>query len=82
MEDLLKGIAQAIVDNPDQVSVKKIEGDRNIILELRVAKEDMGKIIGKRGQNIQAIRSILMGASAKQKKRCLLELIEEARSEV
>ena len=82
MEELITRIAQAIVDNPDQVNVKKIEGDRNIIFELRVAKEDMGKIIGKRGQNIDAIRSILTGVSAKQKKRCVLELIEEARSEV
>ena len=82
MEELIKGIAQAIVDNPDQVHVKKIEGDRNIIFELRVAKEDIGKIIGKGGKNIDAIRSILTGASGKHKKRCRLELIEEARSEV
>ena len=76
MEDLIKRIVQSIVDQPERVEIKKIEGDRTTVYELSVAKEDMGKIIGKRGQNIQAIRSIVFGASAKQKKRCVLELIE------
>jgi cold shock CspA family protein/predicted RNA-binding protein YlqC (UPF0109 family) len=65
------------VDNPDAVSVKKTEGVSTTVYELRVAKEDMGKVIGKRGRNIEAMRTILVGASAKEKNRCILELIEE-----
>jgi len=80
MQELIKHIAQALVDNPDQVSVEKIEGERTIVYELRVAKEDMGKIIGQRGRNIDAIRTILAGVSAKTKMRSILELIEEART--
>jgi predicted RNA-binding protein YlqC (UPF0109 family)/cold shock CspA family protein len=79
MEELVKRIAQAIVDSPEQVSVKKSEGDRTVAFELTVAKEDIGKIIGKHGRNIDAIRSILSAASAKIKKRCIFELIEEDR---
>ena len=77
MEDLVKRMVQALVDHPDQVSVKKIKGDIIIVYELRVAKEDIGKVIGQRGRNIDAMRTILAGASKKAKKRGVLELIEE-----
>ena len=76
IEDLLKRIAQALVDNPDQVNVASINGDRTSVLELRVAKEDIGKIIGKQGRNAQAMRTILRGVSAKEKKHVVLEIIE------
>ena len=76
MKDLVKYIAQALVDNPEQVEVSEMEGTQASVLELKAAKEDLGKIIGKRGRNIQAIRIILSAASAKLKKRTILEIIE------
>ena len=80
MKDLITRIAQAIVDKPDEVSVKKIEGTSTTVYELRVAKEDVGKVIGKRGRNIESIRTILARISAKEKKHCFFELIEEGRA--
>ena len=77
MEELVKRIAQALVDNPDQVSVKKTGSDRTIVYELRVAKADIGKVIGQRGRNIDAMRTILTGASARVKKTSVIELIED-----
>jgi predicted RNA-binding protein YlqC (UPF0109 family) len=76
MKDLINYIAQALVDNPEQVTVTEIAGDQTSVLELRVAKEDMGKVIGKRGRNAQAIRTILSGASGKAGKRYILEIVE------
>ncbi|MCK4986825.1 MAG: KH domain-containing protein [Desulfobacterales bacterium] len=76
MKDLISYIAQALVDNPDQVAVTEIEGGQTLILELRVAKEDMGKIIGKHGRTAQAIRTLLSAASGKAKKRIVLEILE------
>ena len=76
MRELVKRIAQAMVDDPDQVSVREVEGHNITVLELSVAKEDMGKVIGKRGKNAYAIRTILNAASAKVKKRVVLEIIE------
>lgn len=76
MKDLVKYIAQALVDNPDQVSVEEIEGNQTSVLELKVAKEDLGKVIGKQGRTARAVRTILSAASAKVKKRTVLEIIE------
>ena len=76
MKELIKRIAQAIVDDPEQVSVKEVEGDRTIVLELKVSKRDIGKIIGKRGRNADAIRTLLSAATAKSKKRVVLQLLE------
>jgi len=76
MKDLIKSIAQAIVDNPEQVTVEEIEGSYTSVLELKVAKEDMGKVIGKKGRTAQAMRDILNAASGKIKKRTVLEIIE------
>jgi predicted RNA-binding protein YlqC (UPF0109 family) len=76
MKDLIKGIVQALVDNPEQVEVSGIESDNVLVLELRVAKEDMGKVIGKQGRTAQAIRTILSAASGKAKKRTLFEILE------
>ena len=81
MEELIKRITEALVDNPAKVSVQKIGSDRTVIYELRVAKEDIGKVIGQHGRNIDAIRTILNAASAKVKKRSTLELIEDDRTE-
>ncbi len=76
MKDLVKYIAQALVDNPDDVSVGEVEGEQTSVIELRVAKEDLGKIIGKHGRTAQSIRTILSAASAKNKKRSVLEIVE------
>ncbi len=76
MKDLIKTIAQALVDYPERVEVSEVKGERILVIELKVAKEDIGKIIGKHGRNAQAIRTILGGASGKVKKRVVLEIIE------
>jgi len=76
MKELIKYIAQALVDNPEQVKVEEIEGRQTSVFELKVAKEDMGKVIGKQGRTAQAIRTILSAASGKAKKRNVLEILE------
>jgi len=76
MKELIKYIAQSLVDDPEQVTVEEIEGSHSSVLELRVAKEDMGKVIGKKGKTAQAMRLVLSAASAKLKKRAVLEIVE------
>jgi predicted RNA-binding protein YlqC (UPF0109 family) len=76
MQDLIGYIAKALVDSPEQVMVTEVEGRHTTVLELRVAKNDMGKIIGKQGRTAQAIRTILSAASGKTRKRYVLEIIE------
>jgi predicted RNA-binding protein YlqC (UPF0109 family) len=76
MKDLIKYIAQALVDHPEVVEVSEVEGAQTSVLELRVAKDDLGKIIGKQGRTARAIRTILSAACAKVKKRAVLEIIE------
>lgn len=76
MKDLIKYIAQALVDNPEVVEVAEVEGERTSVLELKVAKEDLGKVIGKQGKTAKAMRTILSAASAKIRKRTVLEIIE------
>ena len=76
MKDLIIYIAKALVDQPEQVSIAEIKGEHTNVLELSVAKSDMGKIIGKQGRNAQAIRTILSAASGKSRKRCILEIVE------
>ena len=65
MKDLINFIAQALVDNPEQVSVSEVKGNQTSVLELKVAKEDLGKVIGKQGRTARAMRTILSAASAK-----------------
>lgn len=76
MKDLINYIAQALVDHPEQVSVSEVEDNQTSVLELKVAKEDLGKVIGKQGRTARAMRTILSAASAKVKKRTVLEIIE------
>ena len=76
MKDLIAYIAKALVDKPEEVVVTEIEGEQTSVIELRVAKEDLGKVIGKQGRNVRAIRTILGAASAKMKKRSVLEILE------
>jgi predicted RNA-binding protein YlqC (UPF0109 family) len=76
IKELIHNIAQALVDNPEEVSVNEIEGRQTTVYELSVAKSDLGKVIGKQGRNAQAIRTILTAISAKIKKRVVLEIVE------
>ena len=76
MKDLIEYIAKALVDNPEAVEVSEVEGTKTSVLELKVAKEDLGKVIGKQGRTARAMRTILSAASAKVNKRTVLEIIE------
>ena len=76
MKELIKYIAQALVDNPDKVEVTAVEGEQTSVIELKVAKEDLGKVIGKQGRTARAMRTILSAASTKIHKRAVLEIIE------
>ena len=76
MKELIMRMAQALVDNPEQVEVSEVLGEQLSVFELRVAKEDMGKVIGKQGRNAKAMRIIVNAASAKVHKRINLEIIE------
>jgi uncharacterized protein len=76
MKELVKRMAQALVDNPEQVEVAEVLGEQISVIELRVAKEDMGKVIGKQGKNAKAMRAILSAASAKVHKRINMEIME------
>ena len=76
MKDLIKYIAQALVDHTEAVEVSEVEGEQTSVIELKVAKDDLGKVIGKQGRTARAIRTILGAASAKIKKRSVLEIIE------
>jgi predicted RNA-binding protein YlqC (UPF0109 family) len=76
MKELVLYIAKALVDNPDQVEVKEISGEKATVIELKVAESDRGKIIGKEGRIIKSIRTIVNSASAKLDKRATVEIIE------
>ena len=77
MKELVEIMAKALVDNPAQVEVTEIAGRDTSVIQLKTAKEDMGKIIGKKGHNVQAMRTILNAASRKLNKRVVLEIIEQ-----
>jgi len=76
MKQLVETIARAIVDEPDSVSVTEVAGAHTSILELKVAKTDIGKVIGKQGRTASALRTIVAAVSAKMKKRAVLEIVE------
>ncbi|MFW5801124.1 MAG: KH domain-containing protein [Spirochaeta sp.] len=75
-KELVAYVAQALVDNPDAVEVAVIEGEKSTILELRVAPEDIGKVIGKHGRIAKSLRTILTAASTKSGKRVVLEILD------
>ena len=77
MKELVKLMAEALVDNPAQVEVTEIAGRDSSVIQLKAAKEDMGKIIGKKGRNADAMRTILNAAAGKLKKRVILEIIDQ-----
>jgi uncharacterized protein len=76
MKELIRYIAEALVDRPEDVDVAEVQGEQTTVIELRVSKEDLGKVIGKQGKTAKAMRTILSAASAKVKKRAVLEIIE------
>ncbi|HEX9443771.1 MAG TPA: KH domain-containing protein [Candidatus Binatia bacterium] len=77
MKDLVQYLAKALVSNPDAVDVKETQGDTASILELRVAKDDLGRIIGKQGRTAKSIRTILNAAASKANRKVVLEIVEE-----
>lgn len=76
LSELIKAIAIELVDNPDEVDVVEIPGENNIVIELRVAKDDIGKVIGKEGRTAQSMRTILTAASQKLGKRAHLDIVD------
>ncbi len=76
LKELVEFVARALVDRPDDVSVSEIAGEQTVVLELRVAKEDLGKVIGKQGRTVKSMRAILNAAASKMRKRADLEIIE------
>ena len=76
MKTLVEDIAQALVDQPEEVHVNEVVGERTTVYELRVATSDLGKVIGKQGKTARSIRTILSAAGTKLKKRCVLEILE------
>lgn len=80
MKEFIEYMAKALVDNPAKVEVKEIEGEKTTIIELRVAPEDLGKVIGKRGRTAQSLRVLLHAIASKLKKYAVLEIVEEAKN--
>jgi len=76
MKTLIEYIARSLVDHPDEVQVNEVEGEQTSVLELKVAQEDLGKVIGKQGRTARAMRTILGAASIKARKRTVLEILE------
>jgi uncharacterized protein len=76
MKELIEYIAKALVDSPDEVTVTEVDGESVSVIELKVAKEDLGKVIGKQGRTARAMRTILSAASTKGTKRAVLEIME------
>ena len=76
LKELIEFVARSLVDAPDDVHVDEISGEQTVVLELRVAKDDLGKVIGKQGRTVKAMRSILSAAASKLRKRADLEILE------
>ncbi len=76
LKELVEYMGKALVDMPDEVEVTEIEGEQTTVLEIKVDKSDLGKVIGKQGRTARALRTILNAASTKMKKRSVLEIIE------
>ncbi len=76
LTDLIECMAKALVDLPDEVEVSEINGEKTVVFELKVVKEDLGKVIGKQGHTVRAMRTILGAAATKLKKRAVLEILE------
>jgi len=77
MKEFVEYVVKALVDYPDEVSVREVDGERTVVFELRLNKSDIGKVIGKNGRTISALRSLLTSAAAKQGRRAVLEIVED-----
>jgi len=77
MKELVQFLARQLVNNPDAVEVKEVHGDTASVLELRVAKEDLGRVIGKQGRTVNSIRTILKAVASRTNRKVILEIIEE-----
>jgi len=77
MKDFLDFVVRSLVDKPEEVEIKAIDGEKATVYELRLNKADIGKVIGKNGRTIQAIRTLMTGASAKQGRRAVVEIVED-----
>jgi len=77
MKEFVERIAKELVDNPDQVNVTEVDGERTTVIELRVAKEDLGKVIGKEGRIAKAMRVLISASTAREEKKCVLEIVED-----
>ncbi len=76
MKDLILYVVKALVDHPESVEVQELQGEKTTVIELKVAQEDLGKVIGKQGRTARSLRTILNAAGTKLGKRCVLEIIE------
>ncbi|ACO03806.1 MULTISPECIES: KH domain-containing protein [Persephonella] len=76
LQELVEFVAKSLVDHPDKVEVKEIEGEKTTVIELKVAPEDLGKVIGRQGRTARAIRTLLAAVARKQNKRAVLEILE------
>jgi len=76
LKSLVEYIAKSLVDHPDRVDVNEIEGEKTTILELKVAEDDLGKIIGRHGRTAKAMRTVINAAATKERKRAVLEILE------
>ena len=76
MKELVEVLARSLVDNPDQIEINEVEGEKSIIIELKVAEEDMGKVIGKKGRIAKAIRTVVKASAAREGKRVVVEIIQ------
>ena len=76
LKELIEYMVKSLVDNPDEVNISEVEGEQTSVIELKIAKEDLGKVIGKQGRTARAMRTILNAASTKARKRAVLEILE------
>lgn len=76
LRDMIEEIARSLVDNPEEVQVSEVQGEQTTVLELRVAQDDLGKVIGKQGRTARAMRTLLAAAGMKHRKRAVLEILE------
>lgn len=76
MKELIESIAKSLVDNPNEVHVNEVQGEQDLILELRVAPEDMGKVIGKQGKVAKAIRTVVKAAALNENRKVVVEIID------
>ncbi|HRZ79791.1 MAG TPA: KH domain-containing protein [bacterium] len=77
MKEFVEKIVKQLVDNPDKVSVTEVDGERTTVIELRVAKEDLGKVIGREGRIAKAMRVLISAATSREQKKCVLEIVED-----